>query len=365
MKRVLFLAIIAAIVVCGCGKEDMGEYYPTIGNRELHYVSRSGEVVPFEDDDFDAPVISNTYTNGRGVVTFASPLRKIYFLGSLDITSITIPTSVTEFEGNPFKSCKNLARFISKYSTSDGYALVKDNTLIAVARNYREENFEIAYGVKRIGNSALLGVKIRGIVIPNSVAAIDDNAFAECEELEVLVLPERLQNIGKDVCLDCVNLKEVTLPESITLEGAYGCFVGCDNLERFSGAYASADGRCLVVDKTLYAFAPKDIAEYTIPKGVETIAERSFAECDRLKSITIPASVESIGDGAFYNSSRLDELYIHSTTPPTISGGAGSADPFANLPSDYVIYVPKSSEAKYRADNNWARYEEHIVGKNF
>lgn len=360
----MLLALVAAVVVCGCGKDDMGEYYPTIGNKELHYISRSGEKVPFEDDDFDVPVISNSYDNGRGIVRFASPLKRIYFLGSLDITSITIPLSVTDFEGNPFKSCRNLARFISEYATSDGYALVKDNSFIALARNYMGDSYNISYGVKYIGSSAFLGSKIKSITLPNSISEIGDYAFAECEELEALIFPERLQSLGMGVCVNCTSLREVSLPQSLSIENNFGCFVGCENLERFVGSYASADGRCLIVDKMLLAFAPKELEEYALPKDVEAIAERSFAECDRLKSVTIPAGVESIGDGAFYNCTRLKEVYMYPTNPPAISGGMGSADIFANLPYDFVIYVPMSSVAKYKGDNNWSRYESHIVGKN-
>lgn len=363
MKRVLFAILIVALVACG--KDDMGEYYPTIGSRELHYISRSGEKVLFDDNDFDAPLISNTYVKDKGIVTFASPLKKIYFLGSLDLSSITIPTSVAEFECNPFKSCKNLARFISKYSASNGYALVKDDSLIALARNYMEENYEIPYGVTTIGNSALFGARIKSVSIPNSVAKIEDYAFECCDELEKLILPERLQSLGIGTCLNCLSLREVSIPETLSFVGAYGYFMGCESLEKFSGAYVSSDGRCVVQDKSLYAFAPKDMTAYSIPEGVEVIASRAFAECNRLKSLTLPRSIVSLGDAVFDNCSRLEEINIETTTPPTIIGGSANVDLFANLPSDYVIYVPMSSVAKYKGNNDWARYEEHIVGKNF
>ena len=119
MKRLLY-SLIATLLVVGCSNEERGEYYPDISTRELHYISRSGSLVEFNDDAFDAPIISNTYENGEGVIRFAASLRHIGFLGSVDITSITIPTTVTSFEGNPFRNCKNLARFISTYATSDG-----------------------------------------------------------------------------------------------------------------------------------------------------------------------------------------------------------------------------------------------------
>lgn len=359
MNRILF-ALFVSLLFSGCSNEELGEYYPDISTQELHYISRSGKIVEFNDDSFDAPIISNTYENGEGVVRFASSLRSIGFLGSLDITSITIPTTVTMFDGNPFRNCKNLARFISTYATSNGYALVCDNELIALARNYRGESYDIPYGVKSIGESAFYGTAIKGVTIPNSVAKIGDKAFYDCKNLEELVLPERLEELGREVCVDCINLKSVTLPRNFDISEDFAGFTGCYNLERFSGDCASADGRCLIVDKRIYAFAPAGISGYAITEGVTAIANRSFAKCDRLLKITIPSSVISLGIGAFYNCTDLSEIYLEPTTPPTIKRGEGDIDPFENVDSDYTIYVPASSYAKYTGNTDWSRYEGHI-----
>lgn len=365
MKRVLF-ALIATLFVVGCCNEELGEYYPDISTRELHYISRSGNLVEFSDDAFDAAIISNTYDEySGGVVRFASSLRRIGFLGSVDITSITIPSTVTTLEGNPFRNCKNLARFISKYATSDGCALVCDSELIALVRNYRGEKFDIPYGVKAIGESAFSGSLVKSVTIPNSVAKIGDRAFFDCQNLESLVLPERLEELGREVCADCVNLREVTLPPSFVVGDDFAGFVGCYNLESFSGDCASEDGRCIVLNKTLYAFAPKDLQEYSIPEDVTAIADRAFAECDRLQKITIPSSVAKIGHGAFYNCTRLSEVYLMPATPPTISNGTGSADLFGNTPSNMVIYVPMGSVSRYTSNANWERYEKYIQGSYF
>lgn len=359
MKRVLW-ALFILLLGSACSNEELGEYYPDISTRELHYISRSGNIVEFNDDSFDAPIISNTYENGKGVVRFASSLRSIGLLGNVDITSITIPTTVKTFNGNPFKHCANLARFISTYATSDGYALVCDSELIALARNYRGEKYEIPYGVKSVGESAFYGTSIKEVAIPNSVAKIGDAAFYGCKELQELVLPERLEELGREVCVDCINLKSVTPPRNAAISEDFAGFVGCYNLESFSGESTSADGRCFIVNKRIYAFAPANVQEYAISGDVTAIADRSFAKCDRLTKVTIPSSVVLLGSGAFYNCSSLAEVYLEPTTPPTIKRGAGSIDPFENLPLNYTLYVPSSSYAKYTSDTDWARYMEHI-----
>ena len=364
MKRVLF-ALIASLFVVGCSNEELGEYYPDISTRELHYISRSGNLVDFSDDAFDAPIISNTYENGVGVVRFAASLRRIGSLGTVDITSITIPTTVATFDGNPFKNCKNLARFISEYATSDGYALVCDGELIALARNYRGENYTIPYGVKAIGETAFYGASVKGVTIPNSVVKIGDRAFYDCQKLETLILPERLEEIGREVCVDCISLREVELPRSLILSDDFAGFVGCYNLEKFAGESASKDGKCLVVNKCIYAFASKDLQEYDIPDGITAIADRSFAECNRMQQITIPSTVGELGYGVFYNCTRLSVVNLKPDTPPTIDSGVGSADLFGNTASDLKIYVPAARLSKYTSDPNWERFAKYIEGRYF
>ena len=359
MKRVL-LALFAITLLSACSNEELGEYYPDISTQELHYISRSGNIVEFNDDSFDAPILSNTYENGKGVVRFASSLRSIGFLGSLDITSITIPTTVKMFDGNPFRNCKNLARFISTYATSDGYGLVCDGELIALARNYRGEKYDIPYGVKSIGQSAFYGTSIKSITIPNSITKIGDKAFYDCKELEELVLPAHLEELGREVCVDCISLKAVTLPRNLDISDDFAGFTGCYNLKYFSGECASADGRCLVVNKRVYAFAPAELSEYTIAEDITAIADRSFAKCDRLLKVTIPSSVISLGSGAFYNCTKLSEIYLEPTTPPTIKRSEGGIDPFENIDNNYTLYVPSSSLTKYTGNTDWARYEAHI-----
>ena len=362
MKKVLF-ALFAITLLSACSNEEHGEYYPDISTRELHYITRSGERVEFSDDSFDAAIISNTYENGKGVVRFATPLRSIGLLGAPDITSITIPTTVKNFDGNPFKYCANLVRFISTYATSDGYALVCDGTLIAFARNYRSEKYEIPYGVKAIGKSAFYFAPLKEIAIPNSVVKIGDAAFYGCGKLEELVFPERLEELGREVCVDCVNLKSVTVPRNVAISEDFAGFVGCYSLESFNGENISADGRCLVVDKRLYAFAPANLKEYSIPEDIVALTDRSFAMCDELTKVTIPSSVVLLGSGVFYKCTKLSEIYLQPETPPTIKQSVDGSKLFEGLPADYSLYVSSSSYAKYTSNTDWAYYMQHIRKK--
>ena len=58
--------------------------------------------------------------------------------------------------------------------------------------------------------------------------------------------------------------------DSVTSIGDYA-FNDCSSLKSFNGKFASEDGRCLIQDGKLIAFAPAELTSYTIPNSVTSI----------------------------------------------------------------------------------------------
>ena len=129
--------------------------------------------------------------------------------------------------------------------------------------------------VTEIGDEAFSKFALTSITIPNSVTKIRGGAF-----------------------LGCILLTSVTIPDSVTEIGV-GAFTGCSSLRNFSGKFASADGRCLITNGELIAFAGDGLSNYTIPNSVTEIGVGAFMGCKSLTSVTIPNSVTEIGDKAF------------------------------------------------------------------
>lgn len=381
MKRLFNgVVLVFTLLLMSCSNDDNeGSNIgidPGISAFELHYTSKDGCVIDFEDYCFDAPIITNIYYNGKGVITFATKLTEIYDLDSADITSITIPSSVKEFDGNPFSDCENLTRFNCKYATSDGFALIKDNTFIALARKWPKDSYAIANGIKTIGQGAFRNSDIKHISIPNSVTTIGGGAFAECAYLEELTLPKDLQILAPAICYGCTNLRRVILPNNITqmqeVSLGYECFYNCRRLEEFIGKNASSDGRCLIVNNMLVAFAPANTVICKIPNGVTTITERCLDGCFDLQEIDIPSSVKKLEVRAICikdlwgdRTSDLKRVYCRATIPPSIVGkGIGLSKTFV-VESDYTIYVPSSSLQAYLNDPEWKELKDRLEGYNF
>ena len=55
--------------------------------------------------------------------------------------------------------------------------------------------------------------------IPNSVTAIGDGAFCECEDLKYLDIPESVTSIGDRAFYGCKNLRILSIPDSVKVIG--------------------------------------------------------------------------------------------------------------------------------------------------
>ena len=89
----------------------LGDEIPQEGN-SIYYTSSDGNIVnPYKADGFDAKIISNTYENGRGTITFGGlvgSIRDSAFYSCHRLTSITIPKYVDEIGAYAFYECSLL-----------------------------------------------------------------------------------------------------------------------------------------------------------------------------------------------------------------------------------------------------------------
>ena len=178
-----------------------------------------------------------------------------------------------------------------------------------------------------------------------------------------MTIPESVKSIG-DACFNyCTNLSSITiLGKNVRLLGK-GIFCACDNLQSFDCDYASSDGRCLVVNGKLRAFAPAGLDEYIFPNNITTIGSWSICFNAKFESITLPESITTIEDYAIsYNYSdsilfELKTLYCKAATPPACSS--------RNIIGVEKIYVPTAAVDAYKTANGWKDYADKIEGYTF
>ena len=274
---------------------------------------------------------NNTYSNGKGVITFSNDLSEIpekMFQNCKTLSSVTLPKSIRTIGISAFQGCSAL----SSVTMQDG--------------------------VTSIGNYAFNQCTFTEITLPNTLTEIATSAFASCTKLTTITIPNSVTSLGRNVFQSCSVLTSVTISDNLE-KVENSVFYLCKKLAEINGALASSDKRCLIHKGKIIAFAPSGLTEYTIPEGVTAIGSQAFA-WSSLTKVTISEHVTEIGDSAFSYASKLSEVYCKSTTPPTLGTGA-----FDTNATGRKIYVPSESVDAYKAAANWSAYASAIVGYDF
>ncbi len=343
----------------------------TSTNNKIFYTSSDGKIVtPNATDVFGANIVSNTYENGQGVITFdgeVTTIGKEAFKSCKSLTSVTIPDSVTTIGEDAFYKCSSLTSVTigNGVSSIGHYAFHNCTKLTRVDITDLEAWCRINYvfnggataasnPLYYAGNLYLNGELVENLVIPESITGLKEMVFLSAKCLKSVTFHNRVTSIERWAFRNCSSLESITIPESVTSIQA-SVFSCCDALKAFYGKYASTDNRCLIMDGVLKAFAPAGLTKYTILDRVTTIENQAFTECTKLTSVTIPDSVTSIGIQVFNRSSSLKEVYCMPTTPPSLGGSA-----FNSNASDRKIYVPAASLETYKAAEGWKVYADYI-----
>ena len=215
-------------------------------SNQILYTSSDGNIVePYNTNAFGANIISNTYNNGKGIITFDGDVTKIEnyaFYNCSNLTSVTIGDSATTIGDWAFRECNSLS------------------------------NVTIPDSVTKIGDGAFYYCSsLTSVTIGDSVTTIGDYAFDSCDSLTSVTIPDSVTTIGSKAFRECNSLSRVTIPDSVTTIGDY-------------------------------AFAYSDrLTSVTIGDSVTKIGDYAFSSCESLTSVTIPDSVTTIGNYAFEN----------------------------------------------------------------
>ena len=173
-----------------------------VANNELVYTSSDGKIIePYQTMGFNANIISNTYSNGRGVIVFDKNITAISeyaFYKCSTLTSIKMPKSITKI--------KDYAFYCTELSEID-----------------------IPTNVTVIADYAFYSTSLNKLVIPNKVATIGEYAFYRCTSLTSVTIPDSVTSIGNYAFYGCTSLTSVTIPDSVTSIGD-DAFCNCTSL---------------------------------------------------------------------------------------------------------------------------------------
>jgi hypothetical protein len=129
-------------------------------------------------------------------------------------------------------------------------------------------------------------IYMKGIILPNNLGSIGNNAFDTCSYLETIVIPDSVTTIGDYAFNNCSSLENIILPESLTTIGN-NAFSSC---VKFTRIY--------------------------IPDNVFKIGDDAFSACDDLTEVYLPAGIDkttNFGGNAFLGIDTLRTEYSDAT----------------------------------------------------
>ena len=261
-----------------------------------------------------------------------------------NLTSITIPTSVTQIESSAFGGCSdNLIIYCDLKSAPRGWNLYLDSYNIVwgdvdvIDANNVDGDFAyriidgtkaeiidyvgsdsvivipsvitkngIQYTVTRIGDNAFKSYReMQSVTIPNTVTSIGNRAFAKCYRLKSVDIPNSVTTIGSYTFEECSGLTLIEIPNSVTTFGK-GAFYNCYNLTS-----VEIPNSVTSISNSLFSYC-SNLNSVTIPSSVTSIGYYAFSSCRSLATVDIPNSVTNIEESAF-NRSGLTHIAIPSS----------------------------------------------------
>ena len=309
--------------------------YP-VGKMETHYSIPKSVNVINQNAFYFAKIV--TVDIPDSVIEIKNSAFESSMLNTINIPGSVIRIGEDAFRWTPWYEQQPdgvvyISDFLYKYKYDIQNIIVDGNS-----------DLKVKEGTKYIAKGAFEGAgKFNSIEIPESLIAIDDEAFASCA-FNKINIPNSVEKIGNRAFAGS-GIENILIPESVKEigEAAFDIHGYSINVDEKNRNYTSVDGVLFNIDKTILMSYPskKEDESYIVPNSVKEIGTNAFSECSfksltigenveiiqdyafanlPLKSIVIPNSVKKIGGGAFSECRQLESIVVGKSVESIESG---------------------------------------------
>lgn len=234
----------------------------------------------------------------------------------------------------------------------------------------------IPANVRKLPDFAFAGVEgLRRVEFPadSRCEIIGDFAFAECPDLEEVILPPTMVKLGEGIFRNCRNLKKINIPQrmwAIPKE----CFNGCESLEEIDlspitlelGAFSfcgctslrgiTFPGELKRVGNNAFSRCIK-LEEVELPESVTLLDSYAFSDCISLRRVVLPANRERLGELIFSGCESLQEIVEGADVPPSFECGSYLFDPGDAAYERCRLLVDCKSQKSYGLHHCWKDFK--------
>jgi hypothetical protein len=252
------------------------------------------------------------------------------------IERINIPSGLYSMGERVFSDCPNL-----KSITSDNYKYQEEEGIL----------YDVSHNKKLMAYPA--ASERTELYMDENVTEIEPMAFSGCSNLKKIVLPKTMAVINEDAFENCRSLEEIDLSNVSVVE--YAAFNGCESLTNITfGEQITVIG--------LLAFKGTGLDELNVPSSVTSIGLSAFNDCKNLKKVTIPENSRvEVGYTAFIKSFNLTEFTIYS--PDVILDSYSFDIGTEENPVTVTLTVPKDLFIPSMVTGDYTTLDIHIIGE--
>lgn len=145
--------------------------------------------------------------------------------------------------------------------------------------------------------------KTGSVTVKFKTQVIGENAFANCEEIEEILLPNTLQQIEENAFTYCSSLKYIEIPDSVTSLGSMS-FAFCSSLEK-----VKLSNHLQAINYSSFLDDPS-LSEIYIPDGITSIKMAAFENCCNLNTVRLPETLVSISMYAFDSCTSMTDIVL-------------------------------------------------------
>lgn len=199
------------------------------------------------------------------------------FASSIHLKSVELPNSIKYIGNNAFDGCTSL----ESINIPESLEYLGSQAFDGCDKLPMTEYDNALYlGSDAAPYTVLMSAKNTDIdgtcTVHADTKIINELAFADCTEVDEIIIPSGIRYIGFDAFADCYDLK-------------YNRYEAIDYLGNESNPYVVC----------VKATAKRNSVSYTIHKDTKIIATAAFVGCEQLEEVNIPNELKVIGAYAF------------------------------------------------------------------